>query len=142
MLCRIALLLLMAGAAMFAQDWSRVQALEPGKRIGVVTAKDKVEGVFRAASETSLTLDAGREVTVPRDEVRRVYTRGYLNRWARTLIGAGAGAAAGVLVNNTAGRRFSNEGVDASGPIIGSCIAIGAGFGALTGSGTRTIYHR
>jgi hypothetical protein len=137
----VAVMLLMAAAA-FSQDWSRVQALAPGKRVGVVTAKDKVEGTFRSASERAITIDAGREVTVPKEDIRRVYTRSAFNRWVRTFIGAGAGAATGALLNSTVGTRFSNEGQDVSGPIIGASTGIGAGIGALTGSGNKTIYER
>ena len=123
-------------------DWSRVMALQRGKRIGVVTATQKIEGRFQAATDNGITILADREVTAQRDEVRSVYTRGRFNRWTRALIGAGAGAVAGVILNNSVGSRFSNEGLEASAPIVGLSTMLGAGIGALTGSGKHTIYRK
>jgi hypothetical protein len=142
----IAILSIMAaGSALCGEpgDWSRVQALQPGDRIGVLQSGDrKVEGRFVRATETNITLDAPGAATLAKDDVVRVYRRPRLSRIVRVLIGAGIGLAAGGILNATVGQRFRNEGQDPAGAIFGGAIGLGAGLGALSGGGQKTIYER
>ncbi|MGB9458156.1 MAG: hypothetical protein WCB12_19045 [Bryobacteraceae bacterium] len=76
-----------------------------------------------------------------RETVVRVYRRPRLSRKMRTLLGAAVGLAGGAIVNGTLGAHFSNEGRDITGITLGSGAAVGAGIGAITGGGDKTIYQ-
>jgi len=136
----LALLLLIPALAADSSDWTHVQSLHRGARIGVIQSDMKrVEGRFEGATATSITIDGA---AVPKDNVMRVYQRARVNRLARTLIGAGAGLAGGAIVNATASERFRNEGSDITAGAIGGGVAIGAGIGALSGGGYHTVYRK
>ena len=142
----IAMTLTMAAIAMAAEseNWARVQALREGDRIGVIrTDQKRFEGVFAGATETSLAIGGGPQVTVWKDDVVRIYRRPRVGRFTRTLIGAAIGVAAGAAVNATLGERLRNEGVnvEAAAAYAGGA-AVGAGIGALTAGGYETVYRR
>lgn len=99
----------------------------------------RLEGRFEGAMETSITIDGA---AVARDNVVRVYQRPRVNRLGRTLIGAGVGLIAGVIIDSTLGMLFTNEGGDITAVAIGGGAAIGGGIGALSGGGYHTVYRR
>jgi hypothetical protein len=133
-------LLALAVASAAENDWSDVQKLRSGKRIGVIHGNmQRAEGNLTAVTDSTVSVDG---TAIQKDQVVRVYTIGRTNRLTRTLIGAGIGLAAGVILNATAGERFRNEGSDQAAGIIGGSVAAGAGIGALTGSGHTTVYRR
>jgi len=124
-------------------QWSRVQRLHAGTRIKIDLADQRrVEGRFARASETDLTYQGLREITVRRDDVVRVFRGPLLSRAMRTLLGAAIGLGGGAIVNATLGRYFSNEGHDITAVTLGAGAAAGAGIGAITGGGYKTIYQR
>ena len=51
------------------------------------------------------------------------------------------GLVGGAIVNATLGARFANEGRDITAVTLGGGVAIGAGIGAITGSGYKIIYQ-
>jgi hypothetical protein len=125
-----------------AGPWSRVRGLHAGTRIAIeLSDQRRVEGRFTRASDTSLTYEAIREITVSRDDVVRVSRRPRLSRAMRTLLGAAIGLGGGAIVNATLGARFQNEGRDLTAVTLGGGVAIGAGIGAATGSGYKIIYQ-
>ena len=135
------------GVSAWAADpalWTTLRDLKKGERIGVVQNDMKrVEGRFESANDEGITLTTDRPITVPKDQIARVYQRPRLNRLTRTMLGAGIGAAAGGLVDGTFGTYLRNEshGPEA-GVITGLGAAGGAGIGAVSGGGYRTIYRR
>jgi hypothetical protein len=125
-------------------QWNNLRDLRKGDRIGVIQSDMKrVEGRFESATDSELIVLADQPVTLSKDRVVRVYRRPRLNRVVRTVLGAGIGAAAGGLVDGTFGTYLRNEshGPDA-GTITGISAAAGAGIGAVSGGGYRTVYQR
>ena len=124
-------------------EWTSVQNLRVGERIGIIKSDQKrVEGTFAGATASAISVHTDQDVAVAKDDVVRVYRRPHLSRAVRALIGGGIGLAAGAVVNATAGERFRNEGGDiTAGALLGGA-AIGAGIGAATGGGYQTIYRR
>src|SRR5581483_1098979 len=103
----------------------------------------RVEGRFERVTESGITLRTDQELTVTQENVIRVYRKPRANRKIRAAVGAAIGAVAGAILSATAGERFRNEGQDVSAAAwIGGGAAIGAGIGALTGGGYRTVYQR
>lgn len=141
--CFLSIVIVLPGFAADASDWKNIQSLRSGDRIGIIQSDQKrIEGTFRNATDSGISLVADRDVTVPKDNVIRVYRRARVSRIYRTIIGAGIGLAGGAIVNATAGERFRNEGGDiTAGAILGGA-AVGAGIGALTGGGYKTVYQR
>ena len=130
-------------------QWSNLQSLRRGDRIGVVQANQtRIEGRFESADGSSITILAGNATTLAKEDVVQVYRRPRLSRVKRALIGAAAGAAAGAILDLTLGARLNNEGWfgDWGGAANAASVAagagIGAGIGALTGGGYKTIYQR
>jgi hypothetical protein len=124
-------------------QWSRVQGLQAGRMIAVdLSDQRRVECRFVRASETDLTYETSREITVSRDSVVGVYQAPRLRRWMRTLLGAAIGLGGGAIVNGTLGRYFRNEGHDITAVTLGSGGAAGAVIEALTGGGYKTVYRR
>ena len=137
----------------FAADtsqWTNVQSLERGTRIGIVQSDQKrVEGRFESASESGITLQADQSVTVTKEGIIRVYRRSGLSRTKRTLIGTAIGVAAGAIVAGAIGSQSNDEGFfggDFGGIGGAASVAggggIGAAIGALSGGGYKTIYQR
>ena len=73
---KIALLLLAAQAG-FAEDtsqWSSVQLLRKGDRVGVIQAdRKRVEGRFESATDARITLRTDQEISLEKAQVVRVY---------------------------------------------------------------------
>lgn len=137
--------LLLAGTMLAAErgDWNATTALRAGDKVGVVTADMKrVEGAFTSADDKAIVVDGN---AITKDKIVRVYRKAGLSRLTRTAIGAGIGVAAAVIITQTGGKRFENEGgkfgVD-DGAWYAIAIGAGAGVGAASGSGYQTIYQR
>ena len=138
--------LLLISCTAFAADtaqWSNLQTLHPGDRIGIIQSNQKrVEGRFTRVGDSGITIDAGREITLTQDQVVRVYKRPRLTRSKWALVGAGLGLIVGAIINATAGQRFRNEGGDiTAGALLGGA-GIGAGIAALSGGRYKTVYQR
>ena len=124
--------------------WSNLEGLRQGDRIGVVRSdQTRIEGRFQGFTEAAVSLRADQILTLPRDNVVRVYRRPRTRRALRALIGGAIGVVAGAVLTNTAGDRFRNEGQDVpAGAWIAGAAGIGAGIGALSGGGYHTVYKR
>src|SRR5436305_14130016 len=111
----ITVLLLTSGTA-FAADttqWSNLQTLNPGNRIGIIRFNQKrIEGRFTRAGVSEIAIDAGGKITLAQNQVVRVYKRPRLTRSKWALAGAGLGLIGGAIINAIAGERFRNEGGD------------------------------
>jgi hypothetical protein len=130
--------------ALFAGDisqWSGVRELKKGDRVGVVQADMKrIEGRLDSATDEGITVDG---VALSKDRVVRVYRRPKLNRGVRAAVGAAIGVAAGGVVDGTFGQYLRNEGHGPdAGLITGLTGAAGAGVGAASGGGYKTVYQR
>ena len=145
---RIALLSLLAAAqAGFGQDtsqWSGVQSLRKGDRIGVIQANQKrVEGQFESATDARITLRADQEITLEKAEVVRVYRPARHGRVFGAVVGGAIGLAAGAVTDATLGQYMRNEtGGTAPGVITAVGGAAGAGIGAAVTGWYRTVYQR
>jgi hypothetical protein len=130
------------GVAGDAGQWTRVRRIHAGIRIAIdLSDQRRVEGGLARVSESDLTYQASREITVSRDDIIRVSRRPRLSRTARALLGVAIGLVGGAIVNATLGARFANEGRDITAVTLGGGVAIGAGIGAITGSGYKIIYQ-
>ncbi|GEM_PF-6206367 len=137
-------------AGMFGAEndqWSNVQTLRRGDRIGVIQANHKrIEGQFNGAGDAGILIDA---ITVAKGDVVRVYRRQGMSRTKRALIGAAIGAVAGGVASASITARSNDEGWF-GGDWAGAAAAVtaaggagvGAGIAALTGSGYKTIYQK
>jgi hypothetical protein len=140
-------LLLLAAHAGFTQDtgqWSSIQSLRKGDRVGVIQASQKrVEGRFESATDARLTLSADQEITLEKAEVVRVYRPARHGRVFGAVLGGAIGLTAGGIVDATGGQYFRNEtGGTAKGLITAIGGAAGAGIGAAVTGGYRTVYQR
>jgi hypothetical protein len=143
---KIAVLLLTAQAG-FAEDasqWSRVQSLRKGDRVGVIqTDRKRVEGRFESATDARITLQADQLITLEKAEVVRVYRPARHGRGFGVVLGGAIGVAAGGVAVGTIGQRFRNEGDSPErGLITAVGGAVGAGIGAAVTGGYRTVYQR
>ena len=143
----IAGLLLLAAQAGFAQDtsqWSSVQSLRKGDRIGVIqTNQKRVEGRFESATDARITLRADQEITLEKAEVVRVYRPARHGRGFGAIIGGAIGLAAGCAIDLTVEQYFRNEtGGMPKGVITAIGGAAGAGIGVAVTGGYRTVYRR
>jgi hypothetical protein len=144
---RIAGLLLLAAQAGLAQNtsqWSSVQSLRKGDRVGVIQANQKrLEGRFESANDGRLTLRADQEITLEKAEVVRVYRPARHGRVFGAVLGGAIGLTAGGIVDATGGQYFRNEtGGTPKGLITAIGGAAGAGIGAAVTGGYRTVYQR
>ena len=140
-------LLLMAAQAGFAEDtsqWSSVQSLRKGDRVGVIQAdRKRVEGRFESATDARITLQADQLITLEKAEVVRVYRPARHSRVFGAVVGGAIGVAAGGVADGTLGQRFRNESNGpAKGLITAGGGAIGVGIGAAVTGGYRTVYQR
>jgi hypothetical protein len=140
-------LLIIAAQAGMSQDssqWSSVQALRKGDRVGVIqTDQKRVEGRFDSATEARITVQADQLVTVEKADVVRVYQPPKRGRWFGAVVGGGIGVAAGAVVDGTVGHYLRNE---SPGPDRGVITAVsgaaGAGIGVAVTGHYRTVYRR
>jgi hypothetical protein len=139
--------LLLAAQAGFAEDasqWSSVQSLRKGDRVGVIQAdRKRVEGRFESATDARITLGADQEISLEKAQVVRVYRPARHGRVFGVVVGGAIGVAAGGVADGTLGQRFRNE-IDrpARGLMTAGGGAVGAGIGAAVTGGYRTIYQR
>ncbi|MBY0502582.1 MAG: hypothetical protein K2X03_01645 [Bryobacteraceae bacterium] len=130
-------------------NWTNVEALRHGDRIGVVQADQKrIEGRFDSANVSTLVLESQGLISIPQDRVIRVYKIG-MSRKKRMVIGGAVGLAAGAAVAATVSRRLNNEGFFAgsnggagTAAAVGGGAGIGLAVGSFTGNGYKTIYQR
>lgn len=138
---------LLCAAGLYAEDagqWSSVQGLRKGDRVGVIlTSQKRVEGAFESATDSRITLQADQAISLEKADVVRVYKTPRHGRLFGAVIGGVAGVAVGGLMDATVGQRFRNEGPNpAKGLLTGVGAAVGVGIGAAASGGYRTIYRR
>jgi|SRR6185437_9490073 len=120
-------------AAPVSNTWERLGQLQPGVPIEVVTSDRAEKGDFVSSSTESLTIRTrGGEHKFLRPEVIRVVSCGHSRRVRNLLIGAGVGAAIGLVTDSTLGAYLRNESNPASArPLIWTVpIAVCGGIGA------------
>jgi hypothetical protein len=137
---------LLFSLALHAQDaqWTNLRSLRKGDRIGVIqTNQKRVEGLFESVTDSRITLQSDREVSIEKSDVVRVYQPARHGRLFGTVMGAAIGVAAGGVLDGTLGQRFRNE---SDGPAQGLLTAGGAGVGAGIGAAVtghyRTLYRQ
>jgi hypothetical protein len=128
-----------------AQNWDALKELKPGDSIRVTDSdRQSHKGAFVRVTDASITVrDRDNEIALERARARRVEVKSGIRRLRNILIGAGIGVAVGITIDQTAGKRFGNEGAwDASDRAIsyGAPIALLAGIGALWPH-YRTLYR-
>ena len=136
-------------AAAGRADWNNLKSLKPGDRVRIVQANRlRIDGRFQSSDDAGITVDTGAPMTVRKDDVLRVSRKG-ITRGKRILIGALIGAAAAGIIAAGIAHGSNNEGFfggDWEGAAIGTTmaggVAIGAGIGAVSGSGYKTVYQR
>lgn len=143
MIKHIMLLLLIAAAPQFAQTWNKVQALKPGEEVRVQTAQGKQIGVLIQTDDGALRFRPrdGAEISVPKEQVQRVWVRSKSKRLRNTLIGAGVGVAVGAVLYGTLGALFRNEGHESDGMFVVPILAGTAVGGLLPTGGMKLVYH-
>lgn len=131
----------LAAGALGAQDWSGVQALRKGDRIGVIQANQKrVEGRFESATDSRITLEG---ISLEKAEVVRVYRPARRRRLFGAVVGGAIGVACGGIMDGTLGQRFRNEGDSpAKGVLTAAGAGVGVGIGVAVTGGYRTVYRR
>jgi hypothetical protein len=137
----------LTAAAARAEDtaqWSNLQTLRAGDRIGIVQSNQKrIEGRFESATESRITLRADQPVSIEKSEVVRVYRPARHGRIFGLVVGGAIGVAAGGIMDGTVGQRFRNEGDSpARGLLTAAGGGVGAGIGAAVTGGYRTVYQR
>ncbi len=140
-------LLLLAAQFVLAQDtgqWSSVQSLRKGDRVGAIQANGKrVEGRFESATDARLTVLADQLVMLEKADVARVYLPARHSRVFGAVVGGAIGVAAGGVLDVTLGQYFRNEtGGTPKGVITVIGGAGGAGLGAAVTGHYRTVYQR
>jgi hypothetical protein len=119
-------------AAPSSKTWESLGQLQAGAPIEVVTSDHAEKGAFVASSTESLTIKTrGGEHKFLRPEVVRVVSR-HSRRVRNLLIGAGVGAAIGLVTDATLGTYLRNESnpANARALIWTLPIAVGGGIGA------------
>jgi hypothetical protein len=132
---------LLTAGVLGAQDWSGVQALRKGERVGVIQANQKrVEGRFESATDSRITLEG---ISLEKSDVVRVYKPARHGRVFGAVVGGAVGVGLGAIVDGTLGLRFRNEGQGPDrGVITAAGAGVGAGIGAAVTGGYRTVYQR
>jgi hypothetical protein len=130
-------------------NWGGLESLPPGTEISVrMTFGDKIEGKFMSMDSDGirLTMDE-KERIYPRSdvaEVRQLHVPD--SKLNGTLIGMGAGAAAGGIAAGTLGQLLENESNESYGALL---LVLGIGIGTAAGlaidtavKGDRLIYRK
>lgn len=132
------------GSTQDTSQWSSVQALRKGDRIGVIQAdRKRVEGRFESATDARITLQADQLITLEKTGVVRVYRPARHGRVFGAVLGGAIGVAAGGVTDGTLGQYFRNESDGpARGLITAAGGAAGAGIGAAVTGWYRTVYQR
>lgn len=105
-------------------DWQLLREIHPGQHVVVVErTMQRVDGKFVSFSDEAVVLDvAGKQVTVPRDQVARISGQG-AHRVRNTILLAVAGVAAGAAI----GHAFDTP------------QQVGDGIGAIVGGGVGAV---
>ena len=127
------------------EKWNRVTPLSAGTKLVVeADGRKLVKGKLVQATENSLTLRTrGKDVAIPRQDISAVFLGEGSSKIKRGLIGALAGAGAGVLIGGIAAAAGADPLVAAGGFLFG--IPAGAAVGVATSGGTKKgslIYAR
>lgn len=127
------------------EKWNRVTPLSAGTKLVVeADGRKPVKGKLVQATENSLTLRTGsKDVAIPRQDISAVFLGKGSSKIKRGLIGALAGAGAGVLIGGIAAAAGADPLVAAGGFLFG--IPAGAAVGVATSGGTKKgslIYAR
>ena len=140
----IALTILTSVGSAYAEPktWDSLRAIAKGHKIRVHTAGQKQTGNFVAVDDSRLrfTTGAGSEVTVPRDDITKVYSQSSSHRIRNILIGTAIGIAAGAVTYGTLGQLYHNEGHDAAATFFVP-IAVGSAVGAALPTGTMKLIY-
>jgi len=137
---------LLFSLSLHAQDaqWTSLKSLRKGDRVGVIQSNQKrVEGLFESVTDSRITLQADREISIEKSDVVRVYQPARHGRLFGTVLGAAIGVAAGGVLDGTVGQRFRNEGDSpAKGLLTAGGAGVGAGIGAAATGHYRTLYRQ
>ncbi len=134
----------LALAAPASKSWESLGSLNPGAPIQVVTGGRTESGEFVSSSTESLTIRTPHgEERFPRQDVVRVVSRRQSVRIRNVLIGAGIGAAVGLVTDQTLGTYLRNESnpENARALMWTLPIALGGGIGAVLPSHS-VIYRK
>jgi hypothetical protein len=129
-------LLIMFYAGIAFGQWNAISTVGEGHKIRVETAANKYKGTFSSSSDTAVKLISREgEVSVPREEVLRVYSQSKSHRTLNTVIGTGIGVAIGVVLYATIGALLRNESGSETAPLLVLPMAGGAALGAALPTG-------
>ena len=107
------LALVSAGVALAASNsraWENLGKLNAGAPIEVITGNRAEKGEFVSSSSESVTIHTrGGEQKFLRQDVVRIVSRTQSRRLRNALIGAGVGAAIGLITDQTLGTLLRNE---------------------------------
>jgi hypothetical protein len=119
-----------------------VQALKAGERIQVKLLTGKtLRGVLDHVTSESVFVESdGKLSEVTKKEVRRLYLKKKGSWQKSTLIGAGAGAAAGGAIGATTMEKETGYGAAVAGTVV-LFAAIGAGIGYALRSGKSILVY-
>jgi hypothetical protein len=120
-------------AAPVSKSWESLGQLDSGAPVEVVASDHAEKGEFVSSTTESLTIHTNRgEQKFLRPEVVRVVSRRQSRRTRNLLIGAGVGAAIGLVTDQTLGAYLRNESNPAiARPLIWTLpIALCGGIGA------------
>ncbi len=127
-------------------DWAAVQNLSAGARLQIETKDGKRQkGTLDVVSATAVTLRGnGRNTSVSKDDVQKIYQLRGGSRVTTGLIGAAVGAGGGA--GAAAALLGATGGSDDTTGILGKGILIGLGIGAAIGvavgkNGRRTLVY-
>jgi len=116
-------------------DWSAVERLAAGTQIAVkMKTGQGVEGALNRVLETSLTLitSRGKREDLNRTDIVSLYELKKKSATKSTLIGAGLGAAGGVIVGAVVGDSGPSA-IVSKGKLAAGAGAVGGGIGTLIG---------
>lgn len=126
-------------------EWDRLSLVPVNSKLFVESdGKKPTKGKLVRVTDNGLTIrSSGRDVEIPQSSISAVYYGKRPSRLKRGLIGALAGAGAGVLIGGLAAAAGADPLIAAGGFIYG--IPAGATIGALSGGGMKKgdlIYSR